>query len=156
MFQLMEVASLGKGFWRPGANEMKWPALSPDVNHIENLWNQLIRHVEACKSVTQSLNDLRAALHEERDAIPQQTISRLVKSLRRCCQAIIDSQGHMTSYLDTDHFCCGIHSTMAFVSMHFAMHLPQSFSFMTSYGSMKFLFFPQISPKSKISPTVFE
>ncbi|KAJ8370082.1 hypothetical protein SKAU_G00101100 [Synaphobranchus kaupii] len=69
-----------------------------DLNPIENLWDQLTHRVEARNSVPQNLNDLRAALQEEWDAMPQQTISRLVNSMRCRCQAVIDAQGHMTSY----------------------------------------------------------
>ncbi|KAJ8362960.1 hypothetical protein SKAU_G00117910 [Synaphobranchus kaupii] len=70
-----------------GVPQMEWPALSPDLNPIENLWDQLTHRVEARNSVPQNLNDLRAALQEEWDAMPQQTISRLVNSMRRRCQA---------------------------------------------------------------------
>uniref|UniRef100_A0AAQ5ZQC9 Tc1-like transposase DDE domain-containing protein n=1 Tax=Amphiprion ocellaris TaxID=80972 RepID=A0AAQ5ZQC9_AMPOC len=42
-----------------------WPALSPDLNPIENLWDQLSCHIEARKSVPQNLNDLSTALQEE-------------------------------------------------------------------------------------------
>uniref|UniRef100_A0A3B3QRZ8 Transposase Tc1-like domain-containing protein n=1 Tax=Paramormyrops kingsleyae TaxID=1676925 RepID=A0A3B3QRZ8_9TELE len=74
------------------------PALSPHLNPIETLWDQLSRCVEACNSVPQNLNDLRAALQEEWDAMPQQTISQLVNSMRHRCQAVFDVQGHMTRY----------------------------------------------------------
>ena len=77
---------------------MEWPELSPDLNPIENLWDQLSRRVEAHNSVPQNLNDLRAALQEEWDAVPQQTIRRLVNSMRRRSQAVTDAQGHTTSY----------------------------------------------------------
>uniref|UniRef100_A0A3B1KFG7 Tc1-like transposase DDE domain-containing protein n=1 Tax=Astyanax mexicanus TaxID=7994 RepID=A0A3B1KFG7_ASTMX len=70
-----------------GVPQMEWPALSPDLNPIENLWDQLSRLVEARNSAPQNLNDLRAALQEEWDAMPQ-----------RRCQAVIDAHGHMTSY----------------------------------------------------------
>ncbi|KAL7851757.1 hypothetical protein AOLI_G00221130, partial [Acnodon oligacanthus] len=63
--------------------QMERPALSPHLNPIENLWDQLSRRVEARNSVPQNLNDLRAALQEEWDAVPQQTTSRLVNSVRR-------------------------------------------------------------------------
>jgi len=72
---------------------MEWPALSPDLNPIENLLDQLSRLVEGRNSVPQNLNDLRAALQEDWNAMPQQTISRLVNSMRRRCQAVIDTQG---------------------------------------------------------------
>ncbi|XP_077137347.1 uncharacterized protein LOC143801177 [Ranitomeya variabilis] len=55
-------------------------SVSPDLNPIENLWDQLSHRVEARNSVPH--NDLRAALHEEWDAMFQQTISPLVDSRR--------------------------------------------------------------------------
>uniref|UniRef100_A0A8C1LFQ3 Tc1-like transposase DDE domain-containing protein n=1 Tax=Cyprinus carpio TaxID=7962 RepID=A0A8C1LFQ3_CYPCA len=73
-----------------------WPALSPDLNPIENLWDQVSRHVESRNLAPQNLNDLRASLQEECNAMPQQTISRLVYSMRRRCQAVVDAQRHMT------------------------------------------------------------
>uniref|UniRef100_A0A8C1X2F4 Tc1-like transposase DDE domain-containing protein n=1 Tax=Cyprinus carpio TaxID=7962 RepID=A0A8C1X2F4_CYPCA len=73
-----------------GVPQMEWPALSPDRNPIENLWDQLSRCVEGRDPAPQNLSDLRAALEEEWKAMPQQTISRLVNSMRRCCQAVLD------------------------------------------------------------------
>uniref|UniRef100_A0A3B3T9J5 Tc1-like transposase DDE domain-containing protein n=1 Tax=Paramormyrops kingsleyae TaxID=1676925 RepID=A0A3B3T9J5_9TELE len=73
----------------PGVPRLEWPALSPDLNPIETLWDQLSRRVEARNSVPQNLNDLRAAFQVEWDAVLQQTISRLMNSMRRCCQAVM-------------------------------------------------------------------
>ncbi len=81
-----------------GVPQTEWPALPPDLNPIENLWDQLSRRVEGRNPAPQNLSDLRAALQEEWDAMPQQTISRLVNSMRRHCQSVIDAQGHMRSY----------------------------------------------------------
>ncbi len=77
---------------------MEWPALSPDLNPIESLWDQLSCRVEGRNPAPQNLSDLTAALQEEWDAMPQQIISRLVNSMWHCCQAVIDAQGHMRSY----------------------------------------------------------
>uniref|UniRef100_A0A3Q2YAR5 Transposase Tc1-like domain-containing protein n=1 Tax=Hippocampus comes TaxID=109280 RepID=A0A3Q2YAR5_HIPCM len=70
-----------------GVAQMEWLALSPDLSPLENLWDQLSRRVEARNTPPTS-----------RDAIPQQTISRFVNSMRRRRQAVIDAQRHMTSY----------------------------------------------------------
>uniref|UniRef100_A0A3B3TAS3 Tc1-like transposase DDE domain-containing protein n=1 Tax=Paramormyrops kingsleyae TaxID=1676925 RepID=A0A3B3TAS3_9TELE len=48
-----------------GVPRMEWP----DLNPIETLWDQLSRRADACNSVPQNFNDLRAALQEEWDAI---------------------------------------------------------------------------------------
>jgi len=53
--------------------QMEWPVLSPDLNPTENLRDQLSRLVEARNSVPQNLNDLRPALQEDWDAMPQTT-----------------------------------------------------------------------------------
>uniref|UniRef100_A0A3Q2YQR1 Tc1-like transposase DDE domain-containing protein n=1 Tax=Hippocampus comes TaxID=109280 RepID=A0A3Q2YQR1_HIPCM len=56
------------------------------------------RRGEARICALQNLNDLMASLQEEWDGMPQQTISRLVNSMRRHCQAVIDAKGHVMSY----------------------------------------------------------
>lgn len=61
---------------------LEWPALSPNMNPIENLWDQLSRHIEARTSVPQNLDDLRATLQVEWYAMPQQT-SPLVYTMKR-------------------------------------------------------------------------
>ncbi len=49
---------------------MEWLALSPDMNPIENLWDKQSRYIESRNPARQNLNDLRAALYEEWDAVP--------------------------------------------------------------------------------------
>ena len=78
--------------------QMEWPALSPDLNSIENLWDQLARRVEGRNPAPQNLGELRTALQEEWNALPQTSISCLVNSMRRRCQAVIDADGYMTRY----------------------------------------------------------
>ncbi|CAJ0947619.1 unnamed protein product [Ranitomeya imitator] len=58
-----------------------------DVNPIENVRDQLSRHVEAPNSVPQNFNDLRSAIQEEWDTMPQQIITQLLDSKRCRCQA---------------------------------------------------------------------
>uniref|UniRef100_A0A673HPJ7 Tc1-like transposase DDE domain-containing protein n=1 Tax=Sinocyclocheilus rhinocerous TaxID=307959 RepID=A0A673HPJ7_9TELE len=81
-----------------GVPQMEWPALSPGLNPIENLWDQLSRRVEGRNPAPQNLNDLRAALQEEWNAMPHQTISRRVNSMRHRCQAVINAQELVTCY----------------------------------------------------------
>uniref|UniRef100_A0A3P9PP09 Uncharacterized protein n=1 Tax=Poecilia reticulata TaxID=8081 RepID=A0A3P9PP09_POERE len=52
------------------------------LNPVKTLWDQLSRQAVTHNSVPHNLNDLKAALLEERDAKPQQTISLLVNSRR--------------------------------------------------------------------------
>uniref|UniRef100_A0A8C5A5Q1 Tc1-like transposase DDE domain-containing protein n=1 Tax=Gadus morhua TaxID=8049 RepID=A0A8C5A5Q1_GADMO len=68
---------------------MEWPASSPDLNPIQNLWDQLGRAVRARVTNTTTLADLRQMLVEVWDAIPQQCVTRLVTSMRWSCPAVL-------------------------------------------------------------------
>ena len=68
----------------------------PNLNPIENLQIQLINCIEARYPAPRNLNDLRAALYEERTVISEQYINYLVNSVRHHCETLTDSGGHLT------------------------------------------------------------
>ncbi len=56
MPQLIEVASSGNGWLlEAGVPQIEWPALSPDLNPIENLWDQLSRCVDPAPQCRQGI-----------------------------------------------------------------------------------------------------
>ena len=77
---------------------MEWPACSPDLNPIEHLWDQLGKAARRRLIPTSNLQDLRWILLEEWNAIPQIRIMRLIRSMRRRCQAITGAFGGSTRY----------------------------------------------------------
>lgn len=77
---------------------MDWPACSPDLNPIEMLWDQLGRAVRQRITRNSTIADLRHMLIEEWNAIPQDRIQRLVRSMRRRCVAVIQAAGGSTRY----------------------------------------------------------
>lgn len=79
-------------------NRMEWPANSPDLSPSEQLWDQLGRAVRARVTNTTTLADLRLMLVQQWDAIPQQRIVRLIRSMRRRCEAVIGAYGGSTRY----------------------------------------------------------
>ena len=81
-----------------GVERMEWPAVSPDLNPIEHLWDQLGRAVHARVTNRTTLADLSQILIEEWDAIPQQNVAKLVTSMRRRCQAVVAAYGSSTRY----------------------------------------------------------
>jgi len=81
-----------------GIELMEWPANSPDLNPIEHLWDELIRRVEARPAKLTTLRDLRLALLEEWENIPQENIRTLVDSMPQKCQAVIEAEGGVTRY----------------------------------------------------------
>ena len=79
-----------------GVHRMQWPACSPDLNPIEHAWNYLGRALSRRLRGGERLQDIREILIEEWNNIPQQYIQKLIRSMRRRCQAVIDSQGGHT------------------------------------------------------------
>ena len=75
---------------------MEWPARSPDLNPIEHAWAMLQTAVSSHLVQPASVQELRQALLEEWDQIPQYKIRRLISSMR--CQSVIEARGHHTRY----------------------------------------------------------
>ena len=81
-----------------GIRRLDWPSNSPDLNPIEHVWDQIGRAVYRRVTDATTLRDLPQFLREEWDALPQQRIQRLIASMRRRCQAVIDAYGGTTRY----------------------------------------------------------
>lgn len=77
---------------------LPWPSRSPDLNPIEHLWDELDRRVRRQQNQPQSLQQLRRALQEEWNNIPQALVQNLVASMGRRCQAVLDAKGGHTQY----------------------------------------------------------
>ena len=77
---------------------LPWPSKSPDLNPIEHLWDLLDRRVRRRQPQPQTLEQLRNALQDEWGRIPQQQIRRLIQSMPRRCQAVLDAHGGNTRY----------------------------------------------------------
>lgn len=81
-----------------GINTMEWPARSPDLNPIEHLWDLLQRRVSGRQNPPQTVQALTVALREEWNAVNQDSIRRLIRSMPRRCRECIQSRGGHTSY----------------------------------------------------------
>jgi len=75
---------------------MKWPAQSPDLNPIENLWKILGDTVMAKKPTTGT--ELWKKLEEEWTKITPELCENVVMSCGRRCAQVIQSKGLYTSY----------------------------------------------------------
>ncbi|GFU11107.1 transposable element Tcb2 transposase [Trichonephila clavipes] len=71
-----------------GIQRLVWPAHSPDLNPIENVWDALGRQVAGRNYPPSNKNTLIRALTDEWDKLPQQLLDNVVLSMVRrvgCC-----------------------------------------------------------------------
>ncbi len=75
-----------------------WPAMSPDWNPIEHIWDMLGRRILAQEPPVQNIRQLEAALHREWQQLSEQHIRRLSGGMRRRVEAVIQARGGCTRY----------------------------------------------------------
>jgi transposase len=77
-------------------NLLEWMAQSPDLNIIEHLWEHLDRSVPL--SSRKSFATFKNALFKAWDEIGPEVIEKLVSSIPKRLQAVIDAKGYNTKY----------------------------------------------------------
>lgn len=75
---------------------LKWPAQSPDLNPIENLWNDVEQHV--MREKPKNLADLWKEVEKARNGISVDRCMALVESMPRRLAAVIKNKGYPTKY----------------------------------------------------------
>lgn len=81
-----------------GIRRMKWPAMSPDINPIEHLWDELKRRLRNGDHQPQSIEELKLRIQQEWDSLPQNCIQKLIQSMPSRLAAIIHARGGATRY----------------------------------------------------------
>jgi len=86
--------------WKSDNNikSLPWPAQSPDLNPIENLWDELERQVRNHKPLPKNPNDLWEILQEEWLKLDVNKYKNLVDSMPRRIEAVIINKGNPTKY----------------------------------------------------------
>ena len=77
--------------------ELDWPAQSPDLNPIEQLWDELERQLRARPNRPTSVPDLTNACVAEWKKVPAAMFQHLVDSLPRRVEAVIAAKGGVNS-----------------------------------------------------------
>ncbi|QRW15707.1 Transposable element Tcb2 transposase [Rhizoctonia solani] len=77
---------------------LPWPANSPYMNIIENVWDYLDHCGRMRHQLPMHANDLWAILQEEWECIPQAYIDKLYDSMTERVQEVIDRKGGNTCY----------------------------------------------------------
>lgn len=81
-----------------GVTLLNHPANSPDLNPIENLWDEVDRRVRRRIPQPASLEEMAVAVQEAWAAIPQDFINNLIASMPRRIAALRRSRGRNTRY----------------------------------------------------------
>ena len=79
-----------------GISMLDFPPYSPDLNPIENLWNDMARRVELRPAAT--VEELQDVIAEEWAATSLPFLCKLACSMPKRCQAVIDAKGEHTKY----------------------------------------------------------
>ncbi|GFX34975.1 transposable element Tcb1 transposase [Trichonephila clavipes] len=74
-----------------GIQRLVWPARSPDLNPIENVWDTLGRQVSGRNYPPTNKNTLIRALTEKWDKLPQQLLDNVVQKARSQPHSIAES-----------------------------------------------------------------
>ena len=77
---------------------LPWPAMSPDMNPIEHVWDYLGQKVNARTPKCQNIQELRTALVQEWQQYPQHRLRRLIHGMRRRVQELYRKRGAYTRY----------------------------------------------------------
>ncbi len=78
-----------------GVTVLDWPANSPDLNPIENLWGIVKRKMRDTRP--NNADDLKAAIKVTWASITPEQCHRLIASMPRCIDAVIHAKGGPTS-----------------------------------------------------------
>lgn len=87
--------------WRQehSISSLPWPAQSPDLNPIENVWQQLKMAVEKRTPQVRNKEELTIALQEEWSVLQQKnSVANLIKSMPKRVQEVIKADGLPTKY----------------------------------------------------------
>ena len=81
-----------------GIRSIDWPARSPDLNPIENLWSWMKMNVRKQIRPGDTLNRLELVLRQSWLSIPQQSIDNLIEGMPKRLRETIESHGNHSSY----------------------------------------------------------
>lgn len=73
-----------------------WPAQSPDLNPIENLWELIDRRIN--RDLCKNKDALFIKVKEAWEQIPTQIMNNLIESMPRRCAAVNKNKGFCTKY----------------------------------------------------------
>jgi uncharacterized protein (DUF2267 family) len=80
-----------------GVPTLDWPAQSPDLNPIENLWSRMAKIVSVRKATTKRTL-IEAVIQAWHHVVTVEELENLYNSLPRRCSLVVESKGWPTKY----------------------------------------------------------
>ena len=77
---------------------MEWPACSPDLNPIENIWGVLVRRVYANNRHLDTTDELKAAIIAEWNLLELSLLKKLVNSMKKRLFKVAKANGAAIGY----------------------------------------------------------
>ena len=77
---------------------LDWPAKSPDLSPIENVWSMLVRGVYRNGRQFSNISELKKAIKEEWDNLDQNKITSLILTMNKRLIEVISKHGCLTDY----------------------------------------------------------
>lgn len=77
---------------------LAWPALSPDLNPIENLWGDMARAVYSGGMQYNTVSELKGAILRAWGDIPQSRLIKLAGSMHDRCMDVLERKGDKIAY----------------------------------------------------------
>ena len=81
-----------------GTRTLRWPSRSPDMNPIEHVWDLMKRKIHHHNQPPQNASELRQAIMDAWQELPQAVINRLVLSMSNRVASLLRARGAYTRY----------------------------------------------------------
>jgi hypothetical protein len=75
-----------------------WPAMSPDMNPIEHVWDFIGKKINQRNPKCQNIDELRTAILQERQQFPQERLRCRVRSMTRRVTELHNKRREYTRY----------------------------------------------------------
>ena len=85
-----------KWFKKNNIMTMDWPANPPDLNSIESIWKLLKDNIQKHENFPRTVDELKAALREEWSKFDVSVLWKVVNSMPRRIEAVLDAKGGPT------------------------------------------------------------
>ncbi|KAF0683486.1 Aste57867_24467 [Aphanomyces stellatus] len=85
-------------FVEQNVNVLDWPALSPDLNPIENVWGYLVQRVYGGGEQYNSKEELKRSILLHWNALDPSYLQKLVFSMKTRCLRVVAAGGMTTKY----------------------------------------------------------